>query len=62
VVFTEIQATLELRAAMSWSSIVTIDSQPDENAQGRFESHQGPERGGRLRRSAHLNERQDREQ
>jgi len=32
VVFTEIQATLELRTAMSWSSIVTTDSQPEENA------------------------------
>jgi hypothetical protein len=35
VVFTEIQATLKLRAAMSWSSIVTIDSQPGACGCGR---------------------------
>jgi hypothetical protein len=45
VVFTEIQATLELPAAMSWSSIVTIDIRPEEDPQCRFEGHHGPESG-----------------
>ena len=61
MVFTEIQATLELPAAMSWSSIVTIDIRPEEDPQCRFEGHHGPEAVRVMRRSARLfDERQGR--